>query len=156
MKSDLSRVIDPWRYLDPFEFVTQYDRMAIHINSGLAQKQFQKGVRIGFEYDQIHIAVDSTWTASGSLKNVCTYEGIGRNACTADLLRGFLRSDAAIVVSSWDGNLTQVKPKGYWFSHESSVSPSEVRYLIGRTGESACFYSTEYRQDAISQIVALG
>jgi hypothetical protein len=147
----------PWGYLEPFRFVTGYDRMAVNVNSGLAHRQYQKGLDIGAEYSRIQIDSESVWTATlPNSKTILSYEKIGYHACTSDLLAGFLGSDAAIIVSNLGGSCTQIKPKGYWIRHEDQISPRQVKYLIGRTNSTTEFYSSEYRSDIAELMTNLG
>lgn len=83
-------------FLDPKNFLTAYDGR----NAQYAKEQYEKGVEIGRQAKAIHISAGTVWSASmKSGSALCSYEGIGYHACTADLLRGFLDSGAQIVVS---------------------------------------------------------
>lgn len=85
-------------YLSPEMFRTSFD--AWHVNAGTNKsKQYLDGLKTGQDSIEIHIAINSVWSAR--LKNgghLSSYEGIGYHACTADLLRGFLDSGCKIVV----------------------------------------------------------
>lgn len=85
-------------YLNPDNFRTMYD--GYESNNEYAQEQYDKGLRIGNEFDEIHISYKSVWSASNlDGRKVChSCEGIGYHGCTAHLLKGFLDSTARIIV----------------------------------------------------------
>ena len=89
-------------YLNPATFRTAYDMEA------LAEKQYAEGLRIATEFHEVHIAVNSVWSACSRTDNIrasCqSYETIGYHAGTADLLRGFLAGTARIVVHRYQGD----------------------------------------------------
>lgn len=99
-------------YLDPSRFRTPYD------GEGANEEQYAKGLKIATEFAEVHIAVNSVWSACKRSDNEnasCqSYETIGYHAGTADLLRGFLAGTARIIVHRYimDGlSKTTIKEK---------------------------------------------
>ena len=83
-------------YLDPSRFRTPYD------GEGADEEQYAKGLKIATEFAEVHIAVNSVWSASkrtdAQSSNMQSFETIGYHAGTSDLLRGFLAGTARVIV----------------------------------------------------------
>ena len=98
MKAEAVLDLQPEDYLHPEKFVTPYDGTAY------ATQQYAKGLEIGENYQQVHIATNGVWGASKPNESVSSYEIIGYHSCTADLLQGFIDSRCTLIVHRWDGN----------------------------------------------------
>lgn len=100
-------------YLIPQNFITEFDVLPEHLNSGYAQKQYQRGLEVGKEYSLIVIGPQSVWSGHEPYNKQSSYieswEGIGYHACTANLLQGFLDSPARIVVHRYSRKSTTLK-----------------------------------------------
>lgn len=92
--------LSAFAYLSTDNFRTMFD--AQHVASGefgYAARQYKSGLEVGQKSTEIHIAVNSVWSARGKDGgHTSSYEGIGYHACTADLLRGFIDSGCKIIV----------------------------------------------------------
>lgn len=93
-------------YLDPSLFVTGWGK-----SERLATEQYEKGLSVGREFDEVHIAVNGVWGASKPGSHLSSSEKIGYHAATDDLLRGFLDSGVAIIVHRWHGKITTTRIK---------------------------------------------
>lgn len=71
-----------------------------------ADKQYEKGLKVGRDNDYIFISANGTWGAMRDRPRdhsmITSYEGIGYHGCTDALLHGFLDSGAPIVVYRYD------------------------------------------------------
>ncbi|MEU1880331.1 hypothetical protein ABZ470_23745 [Streptosporangium sp. NPDC020072] len=111
----------PEEFLFPERFATRYDQ-----EDDYAQQQYERGVRLSGEWDEIYIRHTGTWGARRGKQvseafpdrephwsSECTsYEGIGYHRSTADLLRGFLAGPAPVYVERRTENgivKTQIK-----------------------------------------------
>lgn len=82
-------------YLNPALFVTCFDGPN---NAAWRARQYAKGLELATTYNEIHIAINSLWSAQKPNATMNAYEGIGYHAGTADLLRGFLAGTAKVIV----------------------------------------------------------
>jgi hypothetical protein len=125
--------LPPEAYLDPKNFVSDYDHIEVkskkHPNMTFAQEQYLKGLEYGKDFKIIHINPRSVWNAGAfnsedkipdhieyNKSVLCSSEGIGYHRDTSEVLRGFLDSGAKIVVHRYTEQgikATVIKP-GYW------------------------------------------
>ena len=87
-------------FLDWQNFDTDMDHLP---KDDYAGKQYEKGLRVGREYGEVHISTSSVWSAigRGATGGVFSHEGIGYHSCTKELLHGFIDSGARIIVHRW-------------------------------------------------------
>lgn len=85
-------------YLNPDQHRSDFDS----IWPEMAEVQFQKGLTIGQNSHTIYINRSSVWSSFDltGLNSTHSHEVIGSHPNTASLLRGFLASDAAILVET--------------------------------------------------------
>ncbi len=99
MRAEAILDLQPEDYLHPEKFATEYDT-----KPDSAKQHYEKGLEIGENYHQVHIATNGVWGASKPNETVSSYEIIGYHACTKDLLQGFIDSRCTLIVHRWDGN----------------------------------------------------
>ena len=94
-------------YLHPEKFVTTFDNMPCHVESGRAQEKYNEGLKTGSNAEYIYLRPVHDLHAWGAqMKDgsyVTAYETIGLHAHTKELLQGFLDSGVEIVISAYDG-----------------------------------------------------
>jgi len=110
------QALAPQEYLNWRQFETPFDTYHENVARGLADEQYQHGLDIGREYDQIHISCNGVWGATkqpadpkrSGVVHCQSCEGIGYHACTKDLLHGFLDSGTPIVVYRYGQQPVQI------------------------------------------------
>ena len=85
------------KFLNPDNFITRYDSCPDNLE--YAEEQYKKGLEVGNKSREINISYNGVWSATDIYGyNMISYERIGYHACTKDLLKGFLDSNAKIIV----------------------------------------------------------
>lgn len=85
-------------YLNPENFVTEFDSWIVNVSRKYGEQQYQEGLKIARDSYEVGIAGNGTWYAKGKNGGHTTsYEGIGYHACTADLWRGLLTAKRVVV-----------------------------------------------------------
>lgn len=113
-------------FINPNLFETPFDKTDAENMSAkeFAEAQYKKGLEIGQESGKISITVNGTWTAGGSE----SFEVIGRNRNTKELLQGMLDSGAEITVHRIEnGNILEPRVvKNSAESIQSSIDHQEL------------------------------
>jgi len=91
-------------FLNSESFRTPFDGQH---TGGYAVEQYNKGRTLGSQGYTLVIAVNKVWSAvrlgSDIDSRISSYEKLGYHACTADLLQGFLDSQAPIYAYNDNG-----------------------------------------------------
>jgi len=105
----------PEDYLNPDNFITEFP---VENNEAKNATQFDTGLYYSSKFETVGVTIRGLWFACCYGQHIISGEIIGRHACTAALLKGFLHGKARFVVCGLeDGTVknTVIKEYGEYF-----------------------------------------